>query len=202
MQWERIMFLTGSVCFPNRCRECYGTLPTKCRSAAFSCVNDVSDVYIIQEDPLPTSKRTHYKIILHQNSVCFFLLKSNVQMILSTIIHRQFEQHVLIDLQPNYVTNSISGGRDNAVSIAVRTGWTVRGSNIDGHTRFSLLHTRPEGSWCPPSLLYNGYWGSFPGVKWPGHGVNHVPNLALKFRLDRAIPLLTPCLHWHATGRA
>lgn len=76
MQWYRIMFLTRSVCFSDRRRECYGTLPTKCRWAAFSCVNDVSNVYSIQEDPLPTSKRTHSKIILHQNSLCFFQLKS------------------------------------------------------------------------------------------------------------------------------
>ena len=27
----------------------------------------------------------------------------------------------------------------------------------------------------PPSLLYNGYRVSFPGVKWPGRGVNHPP---------------------------
>jgi len=151
------MFLTGSVCFLDRRRECYGTLPTKCRSAAFSCVNDVSNVYSFQEDPLPTSKRTHHKIILHQNSVCFFQLKSHVQLILSTLIHRQSEQHVLIDLPPNYAINSISGGRDNVVGIAARTGWMVRGSTIHGHRRFSLLHTHPEGSWCPPGLLYNGY---------------------------------------------
>ena len=149
--------MTRSVCFPDRRRECYGTLPTNCRSAAFSCVKDVSNVYSIQEDPIPTSKRTHYKIILHQNSVCFFQLNSYVQLILSTLIHRQHKQHVLVDLPPNYVINSISGGRYNVVSIAARTGWTVRGSNIDGNRRFSLLYTRPERSWCPPSLLYNGY---------------------------------------------
>jgi len=119
----------------------------KCRPAAFSCVNDVRNVYGFQEDPLPTSKRTHHKIILHQNFVCFFQLKSYVQLILSTLIHWQSEQHVLIDLPSNYVINSISGGRDNKVSIAVRTDWMVRGSTIDGHRRFSLLHTHPDGSW-------------------------------------------------------
>ena len=29
--------------------------------------------------------------------------------------------------------------------------------------------------WDPPSLLYNGYRVSFPGVKRPGRGVNHPP---------------------------
>jgi len=25
----------------------------------------------------------------------------------------------------------------------------------------------------PLSPLYNGYWVSFQGVKWPGHGIDH-----------------------------
>ena len=29
--------------------------------------------------------------------------------------------------------------------------------------------------WGPPSLLYNGYRVSFPGVKRPGRGVDHPP---------------------------
>ena len=64
--------LTRSVRFPDHRRECYGTLPTKCRSAAFSCANDVNNVYSIQEGPLPSSKRTHIKIIRHQNSYVSF----------------------------------------------------------------------------------------------------------------------------------
>jgi len=34
------------------------------------------------------------------------------------------------------------------------TGWTVRGSNPRGDENF---HTRPDGPYVPPSLLYNGY---------------------------------------------
>jgi hypothetical protein len=37
----------------------------------------------------------------------------------------------------------------------------------------SLLHTRSHRPWGPPSLLYNGYLRSFPGVKLPGRGVDH-----------------------------
>ena len=29
--------------------------------------------------------------------------------------------------------------------------------------------------WRPTSLLYNGYWVSFPGEEWPGRGVDHPP---------------------------
>ena len=34
--------------------------------------------------------------------------------------------------------------------------------------RFFLLRIRPDRPWCPPSLLYNGYRGTFPGIKAAG----------------------------------
>ena len=52
------------------------------------------------------------------------------------------------------------------------TGWTVRESNPGGG---EIFPTHPDGPWGPPSLLYNGYWVSFPGIKRPGRGVNHPP---------------------------
>jgi hypothetical protein len=48
----------------------------------------------------------------------------------------------------------------------------VRGSNPGGGEIFS---TRPDRPWGPPSLLYNGYRVSFPGVKRPWRGVDHPP---------------------------
>ena len=36
-----------------------------------------------------------------------------------------------------------------------------------------IFRTHPDWPWGPPSLLYNGYWLPFPGVKQPGHGINH-----------------------------
>jgi hypothetical protein len=38
-----------------------------------------------------------------------------------------------------------------------------------------IIATRRDRPWGPPSLLYNGYRVSFPGVKRPGRGVNHPP---------------------------
>jgi hypothetical protein len=35
--------------------------------------------------------------------------------------------------------------------------------------------SRPDRSCGPPSLLYNGYWSSFLGVKRPKRGVDHPP---------------------------
>jgi len=34
------------------------------------------------------------------------------------------------------------------------TAWTVRGSDLSGG---EIFHTRPDRTWSPPSLLYNGY---------------------------------------------
>jgi hypothetical protein len=52
------------------------------------------------------------------------------------------------------------------------TSWTVRGSNLGGS---EIISTRPHRPWGQPSLLWNGYRVSFPGVNRPGRGVNHVP---------------------------
>jgi len=52
------------------------------------------------------------------------------------------------------------------------TGRTVRGSNTGGRRGF------PQPShptWGPPSPLYVGFQVFFPGVKWPGRGLNHPP---------------------------
>jgi len=55
--------------------------------------------------------------------------------------------------------------------------------NPGGGEVFSDHPDWPRG---PPSLLYNGYLVSFPGVKWRGGGLNHPPppSTKLKERLD------------------
>jgi hypothetical protein len=51
-------------------------------------------------------------------------------------------------------------------------GWKVRGTNL----WCEIFRTRLDRQWGPSSLLYNGYWVSFPGVKRPGRGVDHPPH--------------------------
>jgi hypothetical protein len=50
--------------------------------------------------------------------------------------------------------------------------WTVWGSNPAGGKIFCTRLCQP---WGPLSLLYNGYWVSFPGAKHLGCGTDHPP---------------------------
>jgi hypothetical protein len=75
--------------------------------------------------------------------------------------------------------------------VRLATSWTVMGSNPDGRMRFSLLHTRPDWHWGPPSLFYKEYWGSCSRVQRPRRGVDHPPppHLATRLRIGGAIAL-------------
>ena len=60
-------------------------------------------------------------------------------------------------------------GQDSTVSIAM--GWMVRGSNTSQGEIF-LIH--PDQPWGPPASYTMGT-RYFPGLKWPGRGVDHPP---------------------------
>ena len=67
-------------------------------------------------------------------------------------------------------------GRRSSVGVATRYG--TDGSGIESRTR-------PDRLWSPPSLLYNGYRVSFPGVKRPGRGDEHTPyRIYIKERVE------------------
>ena len=55
-------------------------------------------------------------------------------------------------------------GRDSSVGIATGYGLDGPGSNRGGG---EIFRTRPDRSWGPPSLLYNGY-RAIPGGKAAG----------------------------------
>ena len=77
-------------------------------------------------------------------------------------------------------------------------GWKVWGSNPGGGEIFCTHPDRPLG---PPSLLYNGYRVSFPGVKWLGCGIDHPPHLVSRLKkvelyLSSPSGPLWPVLGW------
>jgi hypothetical protein len=57
-------------------------------------------------------------------------------------------------------------------SVGITTGYELDGPRIESRW-MRTFRIRPDRPWGPPSLLYSGYWVSFPGVKRPGRGVNH-----------------------------
>jgi hypothetical protein len=69
-------------------------------------------------------------------------------------------------------------GRDSPVGIVIRYG--LGGSGIESRWG-EIFRNRPERPWGPPSLLFNGYRVSFPGVKRPGLGFDRPSHLAPSF---------------------
>ena len=63
------------------------------------------------------------------------------------------------------------------------------------------FRTRTKRLWGPPTLQYNGYWISFPGVKRPRRGVEHPPPYNAKVQKDYSFACtlsgpLWPVLGW------
>jgi hypothetical protein len=48
----------------------------------------------------------------------------------------------------------------------------------------------------PPSHLSNGYWGSFPSVKWPGCEADHSPYSSVEVKSGGAIPPVPSMPAW------
>jgi hypothetical protein len=82
----------------------------------------------------------------------------------------------------------VKWGRDSSVGIATPYGLDYPGIESRWGRDFPQL-SRP-GSCGPPSLLYNGYQLSFPGVKQPVRGVDHSLPRSAEVKESWAIPLL------------
>jgi hypothetical protein len=65
-----------------------------------------------------------------------------------------------------------------------------------------ICRSRPDRPWGPPSLLYNGYRVSFPGVKRPGRGVDHPPSSSARVKDRVELYLYSPSgPSWPILGR-
>ena len=91
-------------------------------------------------------------------------------------------------------------GRDSSVGIATRYGLDGGGIEFRWGPRFFRI--RPDQPWGPPSLLYNGYRLSFPGVKRPGRGVDHLPPSSAEVKETVELYLYSPSgPSWPVPGR-
>ena len=80
------------------------------------------------------------------------------------------------------------------------TRYGVDGPGIESLWGRDFPHpsSRPRG---PPSLLYNGYWVSFPGVKRPGRGANHASSSRAEVKERVELCLYSPSgSSWRALG--
>jgi len=74
----------------------------------------------------------------------------------------------------------------------------VQGSNTSGG---EIFHTCPDQPWGPFSLLYNGYWVSFPGVRRLGRCSDHPPSSHAKVKERVEIYLYSPAgTSWQVIG--
>jgi hypothetical protein len=86
-------------------------------------------------------------------------------------------------------------GRDSSVGIATRYG-------LDGPGIGEIFRSRPDRPWGPPSLLYNGYRVTFPGVKRPGRGVDHPPSSSARVKERVELYFYSPSgPSWPVLGR-
>jgi hypothetical protein len=70
-------------------------------------------------------------------------------------------------------------GRDSVVGIATRYG--LDGPGIEFRWA-EVFRIRSDWPWGSPSLLYNGYRVSFPGVKRLRRGVDHPPSSSARVK--------------------
>jgi len=56
-----------------------------------------------------------------------------------------------------------------------------------------ICHNHPDWPWDPPVLFAVGT-GSFPGIKWTGHGISHPPPSSAKVNERVELYLYSPCV--------
>jgi hypothetical protein len=92
--------------------------------------------------------------------------------------------------------------RRSSGSIVSDYGLDDRGSIPDRGRGFFFKPLRPDRLWGPPSLLYNGFRGSFPrGVKSDqGVMLTTYPHLVLRLIMSRSYTSSPPVPPWRVAG--
>jgi hypothetical protein len=80
-----------------------------------------------------------------------------------------------------YLFHACTVSRHSSVGIATRYGLDGPGDRIPVESKFSApVRTSPEAHPASYTLVTT----SFPGVKWPGRGVEHLPHLAPRLKKE------------------
>jgi len=68
-------------------------------------------------------------------------------------------------------------------SVGITTGYGLNGPRIESRCRTRFSAPVQNGPGAHPASCIMGT-GSFPGVKWPGHGVDHPPHLVPRLKKE------------------
>jgi hypothetical protein len=90
--------------------------------------------------------------------------------------------------------------QDSIIGIATSYRMDGLGLHPSRGKRFSSLQNCPDQLWCPPSLLFNGYWHSFLRVELPGCDVDHSPLFSAEVKKSGAVTMLALCAFMVLTG--
>jgi hypothetical protein len=107
-------------------------------------------------------------ILMHTLVSSVYLKTINLKVVLYAVLQNEWicviESLFLASLDlPNFLIGTIyCRSRGSSVSIVSDYGLNDRCSIPDRGSVFFLQPLRPDRLWGPPSLLYNGYRGSFP----------------------------------------
>jgi hypothetical protein len=74
-------------------------------------------------------------------------------------------------------------------------GWIIHGLNPNRDNKFFYSPKCPEQLWGPPSPLFNGYRGSFLGIKQLGCAGDHLPPTSAEVKNEWSYNSAPICLH-------
>jgi hypothetical protein len=129
---------------------------------------------------IPNSMRILYKTFLEvfeQLMHCLIVF----QFFLKPVSPNSSLKYLIFAISPilimsDFENTTLEYGAGIAKSVQwLATGWTVWDLNPSRGKRFYNAQNRPDHRWGPPSLLLNGYEGTFLWVQQPWHVVDHSP---------------------------
>jgi hypothetical protein len=84
--------------------------------------------------------------------------------------------------------------------VGIGARYKLDGPGIESRWGGEVFRIRPHRPRGPPSLLYNGYQVSFPGVKRPGRGVHQALLFSAEVKERVELYLYSPCEPWPILG--
>jgi hypothetical protein len=136
--------------------------------------------------------------------VCYF--NASLSKLVSSMSHNLFQYFTILStifsflfVLPNSLKSRVSSG-----SIVSDYGLDDRAIGVRspaGVKDFSSSLLCPDQLWDPPSLLYNGYRGSFPGGKArPGRDADHSPPSSAEVVNEKELYLSLQAPSWCVAG--